>query len=133
MTNELNNEKNKNEVFQRNNKGLQDSVDKNEIIKLYKKIDNLNEKLKRYPIILEANEEIISIYFASSYLTIHYSMNCKNTDTISDLEKQLYKEYPAFTESDNFFLCKGTVINKFKTFESYNIKNGDVLTIYKKE
>ena len=38
----------------------------NEIIQLYKKIDNLNEIIKRYPIILEENEKLISIIFASS-------------------------------------------------------------------
>ena len=62
-----------------------------------------------------------------------YSMICKNTDTISDLEKQLYKEYPDFTQSDNFFLCKGSVINRYETFESYKIKNGDILILNKKD
>ena len=105
----------------------------NEIIQLYKKIDNLNEILKRYPIILEENEKLISIIFASSDQTMHYSIICKNTDTLSYLEPKLYKEFPNFIESDNMFLCKGTVINKYKTFESYNIKNGDILVLNKRD
>ena len=111
------------ELKQRNNKGSQNSFDYKKTIELYKEIDDLNKKLKRYPKILEENEKLISIIFASSDQTMLYSMICKNTDTISDLEKQLYKEYPDFTKSDNFFLCKGSVINRYETFESYKIKN----------
>ena len=94
---------------------------------------NFIKIIKRYPIILEENEKLISIIFASSDQTMHYSMICKNTDTLSDLEKKLYKEFPDFIESDNIFLCKGTVINKYKTFESYNIKNGDILVLNKRD
>ena len=119
------------EELKRNN---QSSInDSNKVIQLYEKIGYLNEVLKRYPVILEENEKLISIIFASSDQTMHYSMICKNTDTLSDLEKKLYKEFPNFIESDNIFLCKGTVINKYKTFESYNIKNGDILVLNKKD
>ena len=93
----------------------------------------MNEKLKRYPVILEENEKLISIIFASSNQTMHYSMICKNTDTISDLEKKLYKEFPDFIDSDNLFLCKGKVLNKFKSFESYKIKNGDIILVNKRD
>ena len=62
-----------------------------------------------------------------------YSLICKNTDTISILENKLYKEYPDFADSDNIFLSKGTVINKYKTFESYKIKNGDIIILNKRD
>ena len=129
-------QKNKNlnakiEELKRNN---QSSInDSNKVIQLYEKIGYLNEVLKRYPVILEENEKLISIIFASSDQTMHYSLICKNTDTLSDLEKKLYKEFPNFIESDNIFLCKGTVINRYKTFESYKIKNGDILVLNKRD
>ena len=125
------NEKLKKDKKQNNNQGEQNFINQNEIIELHKKIDNLNEKLKRYPKILEQNEKLISIIFSSSDQTMHYSMICKNTDTISYLEKQLYKEFPSFSKSKNFFLCKGTVIDKHKTLDSYKIKNGDILILNK--
>ena len=121
------------QLQQRNNQYLVNSNNSNEITQLYKQIYNLNEILKRYPVILEENEKLISIIFASSDQTMHYSMICKNTDTISYLEPKLYKEFPSFVESDNMFLCKGTVINKYKTFESYKIKNGDILILNKRD
>ena len=124
-------EKLKMDKKQNNNQGEQNFINQNELIELRKKIDSLNEKLKRYPTILEQNEKLISIIFSSADQTMHYSMICKNTDTISDLEKQLYKEFPSFAKSKNFFLCKGTVIDKHKTLESYKIKNGDILILNK--
>ena len=121
------------QLQQRNNQSSVNINNNNELFQLYKKIDNLNETLKRYPAILEENEKLISIIFASSDQTMHYSMICKNTDTLSDLEKKLYKEFPDFIDSDNMFLCKGTLINKYKTFESYKIKNGDILILNKRD
>jgi len=116
-----------------NNETFSNSNDKEELFLLYKKINNLNETLKRYPVILEENEKLISIIFESSDQTMHYSMICKNTDTISVLEKRLYKEYPDFIDSDNIFLSKGNAINRNKSFESYKIKNGDIIVVSKRE
>ena len=104
-----------------------------EMNNLYKQIIELNEKLKRYPFILEKGEKIMSVIFSSVNQNIHYSIVCKNTDTIHNLEGELYKEYPQFTETDNFFMCKGKVLNKFHAFDSNNIKNGDVIVVNQRE
>ena len=113
------------------------SIDnKEEVNKLYKKIDKLNEKiedltekLKRFPFILEENEKIMSVIFTSTDQKLHYSMVCKNTDTIHDLEKDLYKEFPDYSDVENIFLCKGKLINKFQSFECNKIKNGDIIIL----
>ena len=104
----------------------------NKIIELYNEIHDLNQKLKRYPFILEKDEKLISVIFTSTDQQAHYSIICKNTDTIHDLEKELYKEYPNYSTSDNFFLCKGKIINRFQSFESNGIKNGDVILLNQK-
>ena len=152
LTNLLNKEKNTNNTLSQDNLELKKQIEelqlkikkgpietssnsnnKDELFLLYKKIDNLNDTLKRYPVILEKNEKLISIIFESSDQTMHYSMICKNTDTISDLEKKLYKEFPDFIDSDNIFLSKGTVLNRNKTFESYKIKNGDIIVVSERD
>ena len=107
--------------------------DDNDIIKLYKRIDDLNEKLKRYPIDLEENEKLISIIFTFVDQKTHYSLICKNTDTINKIEAELYKEYPDYSETDNYFLCKGVAINKFQTFERNHIKNGDIIILNQRD
>ena len=80
---------------------------------------------------MEENEKLISIIFASSDQTMHYSMICKNTDTISRLEQKLYTEYPKFIDSNNIFICNGNVINRNRSFASYKIKNGDTIIVNK--
>ena len=116
-----------------NNQFIQnDSNDSNKIIQLYNKIEDLNEKLKRAPYILEENEKLISVIFTSIDESLYYSMICKNTDTIQDLEKDLYKEYPDFSLNENYFVCKGKVVNKFETFKNHKIKNGDIIILNQK-
>ena len=92
-------------------------------------INNLNEKLNRFPFILEKNENLMSVIFSSVNQKVNYSIVCKNTDTIHNLEVKLYQEFPSLYESENYFLCKGQIINKFKTFEENKIKNGDTILL----
>ena len=129
LKSQIKNQKNIQSINQNNNENYFNA----EINKLYKEINNLNKKLKRYPINLEENEKLMSIIFTSVDQNTHYSLICKNTDTIHKLEAELYKEYPDYTVSDNYFLCKGKIINKFHTFEMNNIKNGDVIILNQKE
>ena len=92
-------------------------------------IKELKEKIKRYPFILEKNERLMAIIFYSVDQKVHYPMICKNTDTIHKLEEKLYEEYPNLSERENYFLCKGGLINKFQSFEKMKIKNGDIIVL----
>ena len=92
-------------------------------------IKELKEKIKRYPFVLEKNERLMAIIFYSVDQKVHYPMICKNTDTIHKLEGKLYEEYPNLTERENYFLCKGGLINKFQSFEKMKIKNGDIIVL----
>ena len=93
-------------------------------------INDLNEKLKRFPFILEKNEKLMSIIFSSFDEKINYSLICKNTDNIHKLEGELYKEFPNLFEGQKYlFFYKGKSINKYQTFESNHIKNGDIIIL----
>ena len=92
-------------------------------------IKDLKEKIQRYPFVLEKNGKIMSIIFSSVNQKVNYSMVCKNTDTIHILEEKLYAEYPNLSERENYFLCKGKLLNKFVSFEKNNIKNGDIILL----
>ena len=100
-----------------------------EIIRLYKKIEGLYEQIKRYPFILEEGEKILSVIFTSVSQKVNYSMVCKNTDSIYKLEGELYNTFPELAQTNNYFLCKGTVVNRFKKFEELKFKNGDIIII----
>ena len=117
--------------FQNMNNIQNNSFDKfiNLINEKENKIRDLEEKIKRYPFILEKNEKIMSIIFSSINQKVNFSMVCKNTDTINKLEAKLYEEYPNLSERENYFLCKGIVLNKFQSFEKNHIKNGDIILL----
>ena len=146
LNEQLSKEKNKNNILSQENSQLKNKIaelnfkinnqnnqkNPNNQIKmneLYEKILDLQEKLKRFPFILEKNEKLMSIIFSSVDQKIHYSIVCKNTDKINKLEEELYKKYPQFSETDNYFMCKGKILNKFHTFEKNNIKNGDIIIV----
>ena len=97
------------------------------IEELNEKIEELNEKINRYPFPLEKGERMFSVIFASA--SIYYSIICKNTDTIKKLEAELYQKHPELSETKNFFLCKGTILDKFQKFEDFHLKNGDIIII----
>ena len=76
----------------------------------------------------------MSIIFSSVDQKINYSVVCKNTDNIHKIEDELYKEYPNLFENKYYiFLCKGKIINRFQTFESNHIKNGDTIIMNSNE
>ena len=110
-------------------KGQYTKNNSDEIISLYKRIDDLNAKLKRYPFILEEGEKIMSIIFTSVEQNLNYSMICKNTDTISQLELKLYQEYSKLDRAHYYFICNGNVLNKFEKLEKLKIKNGDIIVL----
>ena len=104
--------------------------EKEEKIKdLETKNNELKEIIKRYPFILDKNENLMAIIFYSMDQKVHYPMICKNSDTINKLEGTLYTVYPELSERENYFLCKGTVMNKFTSFEKNKIKNGDIIVL----
>ena len=110
-------------------KGQYTKNNSDEIISLYKRIDDLNAKLKRYPFILEEGEKIMSIIFTSVDQNLNYSMICKNTDTINQLELKLYQEYSKLVRAHYYFICNGNVLNKFEKLEKLKIKNGDIIVL----
>ena len=75
----------------------------------------------------------MSVIFTSVDQKAHYSIVCKNTDTIHKLEEELYREYPEFCATENYFLCNGKLINKFNSFDMNKIKNGDIIVLSKRE
>ena len=114
-------------------KGQGTKNNSDDIVSLYKRIDELNAKLNRYPFSLEEGEKIMSIVFTSVNQKLNYSMICKNTDTINKLEAQLYKEYPKLAETKYYFICKGTVVSRFETLKELKIKSGDIIVLNEDE
>ena len=103
--------------------------DKELIIQLYQKIDELKDKLSRYPFELSKGEKLISVIFTSSDQKIHTSIICKNTEKFIKLEEKLFNDYPEYSESDIFFMVNGHKISKYKTLDENKIKNNDIIIL----
>ena len=102
------------------------------INKLNKKIKDLEEKLERYPCILEKNEKLITIIIYSEDKSIHHSIISKNTDIFIKIVNEIYKIYPEISEKNNIFTYKGKIIDKSKSIENNEIKDGDVVILTQK-
>ena len=75
----------------------------------------------------------MSVIIISFDEKIHSSFICRNTDIFNKIENLLYERYPQYKESENYFHVKGRKINKYKTFEENEIKNDDVIFLYRSD
>jgi len=100
------------------------------IIEKDNEINDLRTKLSRLPFILEEGEKLISIIFTSSDQNLHYSIICKNTDEFHKVEGQLYKDNPAYSENENYFLLGGRKINKYRTLKENGIENNSIIILH---
>ena len=58
-----------------------------------------------------------------------YSIICKNTQKFIELEKKLYKDYPEYSKSDNYFMINGNRVDKTKSLDGNKIRNNDVIIL----
>ena len=90
-------------------------------------------KITRFPFTLEKGEKLMTIIFITPDQKLHYSVICKNTEEFHKIEGQLYKEYPEYTENENYFILNGKKINKYKTLEQNGINIKTLLTLLKEK
>ena len=53
----------------------------------------------------------------------------KNTEIFSKLEPILYKRYPKYIDSENYFLVHGNKISRNISLKENKINNNDVITL----
>ena len=87
---------------------------------LMTKIKNYTAKFRDYNG-LRDGEKIIAINFISVDQLVNHCIICKNTTKFFDLESELYRKYPKYSESENCFTFNDLKINKWKTLEENGI------------
>ena len=103
------------------------------IIALYDKIDELKEKLARYPFELLKGEELISVIFSSVDQKFLHSVICKNTEKPNRLVEELYNLYPEELQCQYYFISNGNRVDMFKSLKDNNIHNSDIIILNKVE
>ena len=98
----------------------------NKVIELLEKLksNNQNEGIPN---------NLISIIFQSLDKKVHCSIICKETDLFINVEASLYKKYPEYRDSEQYFIVNGKKINKFKTLNENGIKDNDIILLYVNE
>ena len=109
---------------------LHDRIDKaNSIIsKNQKTIDELKEKLSRFPFDILKGEKLMSIIVISSDKKIHRAIICKNTELFCDLERKIYQKNDKI-DIGNYFTLNGKKIDETKSLDDNNIKDNDIIVL----
>ena len=112
---------NKNEIYE------------NKLILKNKEIDELKNKLNKLS--LNNNpinrNQIMCVYFTSIDQKINRPIPCIDTDVFAEIEEKLYKEYPEYRETNNYFMANGKQVLRFKTIGDNKIGDGAPVILYK--
>jgi len=109
---------------------LHDRINKaNSIININQKtIEELKEKLSRFPFEILKGEKLMSIIVISSDKKLHRAIICKNTELFCDLEKKIYQNNDKI-DIGNYFTLNGKKIDETKSLDDNNIKDNDIIVL----
>ena len=109
---------------------LHDRINKaNSIININQKtIEELKEKLSRFPFELLKGVKLMSIIVISSDKKLHRTIICKNTELFCDLERKIYQNNDKI-DIGNYFTLNGKKIDETKSLDDNNIKDNDIIVL----
>ena len=109
---------------------LHDRINKaNSIININQKtIEELKEKLSRFPFEILKGEKLMSIIVISSDKKLQRAIICKNTELFCDLEKKIYQNNDKI-DIGNYFTLNGKKIDETKSLDDNNIKDNDIIVL----
>ena len=136
--------KNKNIILNNDNNSLKEQIKilennlkakNNELQNLLSKNNNNNNIINYKITSINPGEEILGINFVSNGVQDigHYNLVCKNTDLFVRLEERLYQDFPDFKNYETYFEVNTRRIKRFKTIEENNIKNNDIINVFRIE
>ena len=78
-------------------------------------------------------DDIIVIYFTPTDSSFYQGIKYIKTETFAEVEEKLCKEHNELRNTNNMFTANALPILRFKTIAENNIKDGDVIQLYKLE
>lgn len=121
----------KEEKFQNNFDNLKNDNSNQFSFKILELIQEIKKLKSKLPFDLEKNEKLMTVIFTTFDNKLFYAVICKNTHIFNIIENMLYKKYPEYLESDNYFTANGKKIHKYKSLEENEIKNSDIIILNK--
>ena len=86
-----------------------------------KEVEDKNNKFMK--------KNIITIKIVSFDQSVNFSISCNKNDNFVKIEELLYNSYPKYKDSENYFVCNGRKINKYRTLKENGIRNNDVISL----
>lgn len=108
---------------------------KNEVKELKKTIESKEKEIDDLKLKINSKTElvdfqkIIIIQFMSLDQKLNRGIKCLPVDTFAEVEEKLYKLYPEFRETNNYFQSNGRPILRFKTLSDNGLKDGDMVIL----
>ena len=137
---QLNEEKNKNQTYINTINGLNETISflkkqlNDEKNKNKNNFHNMNQQYNNREITyINPGEKIMAINFVSmgNQDITNYNIICKNKDLFIRLEEKLYQDFPQFKDYETYFEVRTKRIKRFKTIEENDIRNNDVISVFR--
>ena len=119
-----------------NNNEIKKLIDENNSLKLQLNLkDNEIKELKNKKIDRPKYDidDIIVITFQASDGSVNYGIKCLTKDIFAEVEEKLYKKFDNLRNTNNMFTANAKPILRFKTINENNIKDGDIIQLFKLE
>ena len=98
-----------------------------------KEINDLRNKSNVIEIPKYKIDDIIVITFQASDSSVNYGIKCIKDETFAEVEEKLYKKYKDLRNTNNMFTANAKPVLRFKTINENNIKDGDIIQLFKLE
>ena len=98
-----------------------------------KEINDLRNKSNVIEIPKYKMDDIIVITFQASDSSVNYGIKCIKDETFAEVEEKLYKKYNDLRNTNNMFTANAKPVLRFKTINENNIKDGDIIQLFKLE
>ena len=132
IQNNQNNQMNNNELKNLRDENIKLKYDltlkENEIKDLKDKLQKNSKEEKKFGF-----DDIIVVNFVSMDSTVQCGIKCLPTDTFAEVEEKLYKRYDNLRDTNNMFTANAKPVLRFKKIFENNIKDGDILQLFKLE
>ena len=137
----LNEEKKKNQTLIKENINLNKKINdlnnmylmlRKNIVDLTNKLQQMNKQKSNCTVSLTF-DNIICVNFVSIGIQDikNYAIPCRDTDLFVRLEEKLNNDYPEYKNYDTYFLVNGRRIRRFKTLKENNIKERDLVCVFR--
>ena len=68
--------------------------------------------------------------FISNDQKLRFAIPCSGNSIFAEIEEKLYKEFPEYRETNNFFLINGKEILRFKSINDNKLEKGKPIILY---